>query len=146
MRWWLPARAPLPCDLYSLVDDTVVLFRRDGELPPESTVCVRAERNLPLVTIDPKQIRQVLWNLLRNAAEAMPSCGRIDVEMELAENGDALTLSVTDDGVGPAKGPGSGIQGMRERVAAAGGIVTFGSGANGGTELRIDMPFGGSSS
>jgi signal transduction histidine kinase len=64
---------------------------------------VRAERNLPLVTIDPKQIRQVLWNLLRNAAEAMPSCGRIDVEVELAENGDALTLSVTDDGHGIAE-------------------------------------------
>jgi two-component system sensor histidine kinase PilS (NtrC family) len=54
------------------------------------------------VTIDPKQIRQVLWNLLRNAAEAMPSPGRIDVEMQLTESGDALTLSVTDDGHGIA--------------------------------------------
>lgn len=97
-----PARAPLPCDLHSLVDDTVVLFRRDCELPPESTVCVTAQQDLPLVTIDPKQIRQVLWNLLRNAAESMPSPGRIDVEMELTESGDALTLSVTDDGHGIA--------------------------------------------
>jgi signal transduction histidine kinase len=96
-----PARAPLPCDLLSLVDDTVVLFRRDGELPPDATVSVRAEQNLPLVTIDPKQIRQVLWNLLRNAAEATVS-GRIDVEMQLAPSGDALTLSVTDDGHGVA--------------------------------------------
>jgi two-component system sensor histidine kinase PilS (NtrC family) len=94
-----PARAPLPCDLPSLVDDTVVLFRRDGELPPGADVSVHAGTNLPLVTIDPKQIRQVLWNLLRNAAEATSS-GQIDVEMQLAGNGDALTLSVTDDGHG----------------------------------------------
>ena len=81
-----------------------------------------------------------LGPLLGLAQEA----GKKGIRLDSQDGG--VSLSVTDDGVGPAKGPGSGIQGMRERVAAAGGIVTFGSGANGGTELRIDMPFGGSSS
>jgi signal transduction histidine kinase len=57
-----------------------------------------------------------------------------------------VSLTVTDDGIGPTKGTGSGIQGMRERVVAAGGMLAFGPGATGGTELRIDMPFGGSTS
>ncbi len=97
-----PARSPLPCDLPTLVDDTVVLFRRDGELPAGATVTISAQTNLPLVSIDPKQIRQVLWNLLRNAAEAMPGSGRIDVDIQFTDGdaGETLTLSVTDDGHG----------------------------------------------
>jgi PAS domain S-box-containing protein len=94
-----PARTPLLCDLRSLVDDTVTLFRRDGELTANTTVSVRCDRPVLLVTTDPKQMRQVLWNLLRNAAEAMPAGGRIDVDVQLADDG-MLTLSVIDDGHG----------------------------------------------
>jgi signal transduction histidine kinase len=54
-----------------------------------------------------------------------------------------VSLTVTDDGVGPAKGTGSGLHGMRERVTAAGGDLTFGPAVGRGSELRIDMPFGG---
>ena len=84
-------------------------------------------------------LREAVTNAIRHA-----KASTVIIRLDSQDGG--VSLSVTDDGVGPAKGPGSGIQGMRERVAAAGGIVTFGSGANGGTELRIDMPFGGSSS
>jgi PAS domain S-box-containing protein len=95
-----PARTPLPCDLPGLVEDTVMLFRRDGGLPHEATVSVECAARLPLLAMDPQQIRQVLWNLLRNAAEAMPTGGRIDVEVGLAAGGEALMLTVTDDGHG----------------------------------------------
>jgi two-component system sensor histidine kinase PilS (NtrC family) len=49
------------------------------------------------------QIRQVVWNLVRNAAEAMPHGGNIQVRVEREEqsHGDPVTvLSVSDSGVG----------------------------------------------
>jgi two-component system sensor histidine kinase PilS (NtrC family) len=52
------------------------------------------------------QIRQVIWNLLRNAAEAMPAGGtvRLRVLSEERTGGAPLTvLTVSDDGVGIGK-------------------------------------------
>jgi signal transduction histidine kinase len=66
------------------------------------------------------------------------------VQVRIDSQDGGVSLTVTDDGIGPTKGTGSGIQGMRERVIAAGGTLAFGPGVTGGTELRIDMPFGGS--
>jgi two-component system sensor histidine kinase DesK len=84
-------------------------------------------------------LREAVTNVLRHANAATVTA-RID-----SEDG-GVSLTVIDDGIGPAKGTGSGIQGMRERVIAAGGTLVFGPGLTGGTELRIDMPFGGSPS
>ncbi|HEX2154549.1 MAG TPA: sensor histidine kinase [Acidimicrobiia bacterium] len=82
-------------------------------------------------------LREAVTNVLRHA-----NAGTVQARIDSQDGG--VSLTVTDDGVGPTKGTGYGIQGMRERVIAAGGTVTFGPGAIGGTELKIDMPFGGS--
>jgi two-component system, NarL family, sensor histidine kinase DesK len=84
-------------------------------------------------------LREAVTNVLRHA-----NAGTVVIRIDSQDGG--LSLTVTDDGVGPTKGTGSGIQGMRERVSAAGGNLTFGPGVTGGTRVRIDMPFGGSSS
>ncbi len=84
-------------------------------------------------------LREAVTNVLRHA-----KAGTVTARIGSEDGG--VSLTVTDDGIGPAKGNGSGIQGMRERVIAAGGVLTFGPGVTGGTELRIDMPFGGSTS
>jgi two-component system sensor histidine kinase PilS (NtrC family) len=46
----------------------------------------------------PGQLRQVLWNLIRNAAEVMPAGGPIAVRVR--REGDRATLSVSDRGPG----------------------------------------------
>lgn len=50
-------------------------------------------------------------------------------------------LSVTDDGRGPAGcQEGNGLRGVRERVAAAGGKLSFGPGTGGrGTTVRVEL-------
>lgn len=51
------------------------------------------------LSVDEAQIRQALLNLLRNAREAMPSGGRVVVQLLEAEGG-GLDLLVDDEGVG----------------------------------------------
>ena len=48
--------------------------------------------------MDPKHIRQILWNLLLNAAEAIDGTGTIEVTTEIAE--DLVEVTVKDDGCG----------------------------------------------
>ena len=51
-----------------------------------------------LATCDPAQMRQVLWNLVRNALQASPSSGTVRVGV--GADGDRVTLWVEDDGAG----------------------------------------------
>lgn len=81
-------------------------------------------------------LREAITNVLRHA-----NADTVEARIESRDGG--VSLHITDDGIGPGKGSGSGIQGMRDRVVAAGGTLTFGPGRSVGTELRIDMPFGG---
>lgn len=66
----------------------------DVKLPPD----------LPMVLVDGLQIQQVLVNLLRNAVEALQSCGRaggrVTVEATTNPCGNSLLVRVADDGPG----------------------------------------------
>ena len=63
-------------------------------------------REVPRVAIDEPQLRQALLNLLRNAREAMPGGGRVQVTLEPAARGEGagdpagVRLRVEDDGQG----------------------------------------------
>jgi signal transduction histidine kinase len=56
------------------------------------------ESPLPPVSFDPKQMRQVLINLFKNALEAMPRGGQITISSRV--KGSDLEISVTDTGEG----------------------------------------------
>jgi two-component system, NarL family, sensor histidine kinase DesK len=49
------------------------------------------------------------------------------------------TIEITDDGVGSSSPPGNGLTGLRERVAAAGGIVEAGQVQPSGWRLQVRM-------
>lgn len=60
--------------------------------------------DLPLVDVDPDQLREVLTNLVRNAVEAMADApdarGRLVIDASI--DGEVLRIAVTDDGKGIA--------------------------------------------
>jgi two-component system sensor histidine kinase DesK len=56
----------------------------------------------------------------------------------------ASSVEIVDDGVGGAAAPGSGLAGLRERVAAAGGVVEAGPLQPAGWRLRASLAPGGS--
>ena len=80
----------------------------------------------------------VVSEALANAAKhARASCVHVTVGAEE----DVLRVAVDDDGVGGADAVGgSGLLGVRDRVAALGGRLAIESPAAGGTSLRVELP------
>jgi signal transduction histidine kinase len=80
-------------------------------------------------------VQEALTNTLRHARAT-----RAAICLQYRDG--ALTVAVRDDGGGPAPdaAPGTGLLGMRERVAVYGGHLFAGSGPDGGYELRAELP------
>lgn len=77
---------------------------------------------------------------LTNAAKyALASSVHVRVE----RNGQRLAVEVADDGVGGAgERPGSGLEGLADRVAALDGHLELQSPPGEGTTLRVELPCG----
>jgi len=56
--------------------------------------------SLPPVAVAPHRLSQAVLNLVSNAAEAIEGEGRIAIRGVVAENGDSVRLSITDNGRG----------------------------------------------
>lgn len=119
-------------------------------------LAVRIDEGLPALRLDAGQIRQVLLNLVRNAAEAMPEGGAIRLTARAPAPQRFVEVAVTDTGVGvPAGdleklfepfftnkegGTGLGLAISREIVEGHGGTLTCESAAGGGTTFRLTLP------
>ncbi len=74
-------------------------------------------------------VREGLTNVVRHAR-----AGRCTVELT------ASSVEVRDDGTGGPAGAGSGLDGLRARVSAAGGVLTAGPAQPRGWSLRVEAP------
>lgn len=86
-------------------------------------------------------VREGVTNVVRHSRAR-----RCVIRLELDDG--EVSLEVADDGVGmpggkPSAGAGSGLAGLEERVAAAGGTLEAGPGSNGGFRLRVTLPVAG---
>ncbi|MFD8209009.1 sensor histidine kinase [Streptomyces sp. NPDC059695] len=81
------------------------------------------------------------WVVRESATNAVRHSGASRCEIALSGSADRVRLTVTDDGRGPADGtPGSGLRGLRERVAAAGGTLDSGPAPRGGFRVTAELP------
>ncbi|MBP2336770.1 signal transduction histidine kinase [Saccharothrix coeruleofusca] len=63
------------------------------------------------------------------------------VEVSVRRTGGSLSIQVVDDGVGGAgERDGSGLRGLRQRVASVDGALVLDSPAGGGTSIRVELP------
>jgi len=140
-------------DVAGVVGDVVEFARRDVERAG-CTVELHVQARLPPALFDEGQLRQALLNLLRNAREAMPRGGPIDVRV--AAEGMSVVIDVNDRGGGvpeeirarvftpffstKGEGTGLGLAITRHIVEAHGGTVTCEPRDGGGTTFRVALP------
>lgn len=93
-----PEPQPGPCQIDSILADTLALFANSAEVTPRHRIEVRVTPHPQPVVADERQLRQAFFNLARNAVQAMPQGGTMTVAA--APDGDDYVIRWSDQGVG----------------------------------------------
>jgi two-component system sensor histidine kinase PilS (NtrC family) len=144
-------------DLSSLLAETVALLRNSAELRPDHVI----SEDLPVEPLlyhgDPNQMRQIFWNLARNAIKAMPDGGELCVGLEV-RTGREVAITFQDSGQGMSReqkerlfepfnsssgGTGLGMAIVYQLVRDHNGAVVVDSEAGEGTRISIKLPISG---
>ena len=146
-----------PHDVNDMIRATLALVQHKLEM---SRVYARLELDpdLPLVPCDGSQVRQVVMNLVMNAAESMPDGGSIVVRTAVVPASEAVRIEVADRGAGIApqnlahvfdpffttkgdgQGTGLGLTVVYGIVNAHGGNIEIDSRPGEGTTVRVLLP------
>lgn len=108
--------------------------------------------DLPPVRADRDKLKQALWNLCKNAAEAMPRGGTL--RLSAYSSGTDVVLEIGDTGVGippgvdifgpftttKTSGSGLGLVVVRQVVAAHGGDLSYTSEPGRGATFHLTLP------
>ncbi len=94
---------PRPLQLTSLqldrlISDTLSLLQHSPETRPEHTFTLQSPPDLPTIVADSDQIKQVVWNLARNALQSMPHGG--ELRIILTPLADQIEIRLIDNGMG----------------------------------------------
>jgi two-component system sensor histidine kinase PilS (NtrC family) len=93
-----------PVDLIALVEETMTLVRYSPEVKPEHRITVVGDESSLAMVADPGQLKQVIWNLARNAIQAMPQGGELQVGVKRLPNDEIeIRLADTGRGLSPAE-------------------------------------------
>jgi len=140
-----------PTELAALIDDVIKI-----QTPHFARLNVQIEHCIPtdppIVNVDRDKIKQALLNLVKNAGEAMPGGGKINIEASATEDG--VFIDITDTGTGipldidafepflttKKDGTGIGLVIVRQVVVAHGGKISYRSRPGEGTTFRIELP------
>lgn len=102
-------------------------------------VRVRVDLAAPL----PPPVRTAAYFVVSEAVtNAVKHAGATAVTVDLDGRADGVRIKVVDDGAGGADPAGTGLSGLRLRVAALDGTMAVASPAGGPTEITVEMPCG----
>jgi signal transduction histidine kinase len=142
-----------PVDLHELVEATWTLLQRDDRCPASIGFERRFDDTCAWVMADHDQLRQVFWNLLLNAAQAMREGGTLSVETRAV--GRNVEVVVRDTGPGipvgilprifepfvtsKSGGTGLGLAIVRRIVEDHGGRITVSAHDGAGTCFVLSL-------
>lgn len=147
-----PSVAPVPV----LATATETVATLSAGLDPSVTLTVDGVE--VTAQCDASQLRQVLWNLVGNAAQALSGATRADkrVALHVAKDGDDAVITVEDNGPGvPAEirgrifepffttrpeGTGLGLATVHRVLAQQGGRIALDDGPLGGARFTVRLP------
>jgi PAS domain S-box-containing protein len=136
--------------LEAVIDSTLPRLN----IPENITVTKKLDADLPQVEIDVDQMRQVIVNLITNAAQAMPEGGELTISAHQTKR--SLEISITDTGSGipkeligkifdplfttKAKGIGLGLAVCKSIIDNHKGSISVSSRVDKGTTFTIKLP------
>jgi nitrogen fixation/metabolism regulation signal transduction histidine kinase len=151
----LPTVARYPNSIRDLVDKTLAFY--EGRMEGVS-VSVAMPEDLPLVLIDPMQMKRVLINLIDNAMEALSEepDKSLTITADLARDGTMVRLTIVDTGRGITaenrerlftpyfstrkEGTGLGLSIVSRIIADHGGYIGAEPNPPRGTRFVIELP------
>jgi two-component system, NtrC family, sensor histidine kinase HydH len=140
-------------DLNQLTRGFIDFYKPDA-LEHRIEISPHLASDLPSVRVDPSLFRQMLLNLARNAQQAMPGGGLIELQTRLVDG--RVQLAIIDNGAGmdeatraklfqtffstKTSGSGLGLATVRKIVDAHHGTITCDSEPGRGTRFLISFP------
>jgi two-component system, sporulation sensor kinase E len=111
-------------------------------------------RDLPLILVDPDQMKQVFFNLIRNSLQAMTKEGILHLKTGLHHDKVVFTVKDTGGGISPEvlqhifepyfttkkEGSGLGLMIVQRVIREHGGLIEVSSEKDRGTTFRIHLP------
>lgn len=144
-------------EMSSLLSETVALLRNSPELLPNHRINEVYPDHPVLYQADPNQMRQIFWNLARNAITAMPQGGELRVTLDAKPKSD-ITIEFGDIGEGMSReqkerlfepfnsssgGTGLGMAIVYQLVRDHNGKIVVESEPGKGTRIAIKLPANG---
>jgi len=150
-------RAAEPVDAPAALDDVLTLLAHGDEVSPDHRLVKEFDPPSVVVQADPGQLRQIFWNVSRNALAAMPAGGTLTVSARL--QGGSWNVSFTDEGHGMTAsergrlftpfahsfpgGTGLGLAIVYRIVEEHGGTIRVDTAPGHGTTVWISLPLAG---
>ena len=142
-----------PLNLTDAVRDCLMLLEHSPDVTDEHMLEFLPPTQPVVINANEPQIKQVIWNLARNAIEAMPDGGRLTVDLK-GEGDDALlTFSDTGSGIDDRirehlfepftsgrGGLGLGLSIVHTIIEDHGGSIDLRSAPGSGTRVTVALP------
>lgn len=142
-------------DLVNWIEETVSLVRYSNEWSNTHEIAVKKQSKELKIFADPNQLRQIVWNLARNALQAMPDGGKLTIDLKEINNQE-IELIFSDTGIGMSEeemerifepfnsnrpgGTGLGMAIVYQIVSDHSGKISVESQPNQGTNIIITIP------
>ncbi len=140
-------------DVGQLLHETFTLLRHSPELNAHQIIEEEIAEGPLVANADAEQLRQVFWNLARNALQAMPDGGTLRASVENSENRLRITITDTGRGMSPAQveqlfepfssttgGTGLGLSIVYQIIRDHGGTINVRSRMGHGTIITVEIP------
>jgi signal transduction histidine kinase len=127
------------------------ILSKGGLTPAIKTLARRSavavELDLQVADRLPRQVEVAAYYIVSEALTNVAKYAQASlVHVDVHANDSVIELAVRDDGIGGADpSRGSGLVGLKDRVEALGGTITFGGGPGDGTSVEARIPLDGKS-
>ena len=148
------SQAHVSVDVRELLQETFTLLRHSPELQEGHRLEEDYPKEALTMNADASQLKQVFWNIARNALQAMPGGGTLHAELRHAA-GNRLRITFTDTvmGMSPEQvehlfepfssrtgGTGLGLSIVYQIIRDHGGTINVRSREGQGTTITIELP------